>query len=168
MTLTIKFQSGGDLMGEDLSFIYKMPIIFVFLCYITASGIFFFNRDELGELTKHYAEITAVTGGFTTSQYNDFKDDLKDIGLDPIETTIEIKATDPDGTDITSRALNVDAPNMTPYPTNPKYCPRGSKITITVISNKKSILANIFKSFGTQTNMSKASSKKVYMSERVK
>lgn len=155
-------------MGEDLSFIYKLPIMLIFIIFAISIGIHFSNRDELGELTKHYAEITATTGGFTSHQYKDFTDDLKAMGLDPNETTITIKATAPDGTDISSKALNIDAPNLTPYPTNPKYCPRGTKISLTVVSKVESGLNGIFKSFGVVSNFSKASSKKVYMSERVK
>ena len=148
-------------MGEDLAFIYKIPIILLFVFFAIAIGIHFINRDELGELTKHYAEITAVSGGFTSSQYSDFKDDLKAIGLDPSQTTITIKATSPDGTDITSKATNVDASNLSPYPTNPRYCPRGTKISLTVVSTQKSVLNNMFKSFGVASNLSKAASRKV-------
>lgn len=156
------------MIGEDLNFVYKMLFSFFMFCLIVATAIYFRNEYALENLLKNYSEITAITGGFTSSQYSDFEDDLKNIGLDPNETNITIVATAPDGTDITSQATNVTPTNISPYPSTPKYCPRGTKISITVISKRKAILSNIVPIFGATSNLSKADNKKVYMSERVK
>lgn len=152
-------------MGEDLSFVYKVMLSFMLLSVIVFTGIHFQDNYALENVVKHYSEITAVTGGFTTSQYDDFKNDLKLIGLDPNETDISIKASAPDGTDITSKVTDVTIPGVAG---ETKYCPRGSKITLTVVSRKKSTLTTVFKMFNLNSLLPKASNRKVYMSERVK
>lgn len=146
-------------MDEALTFTYT----FIFKLFITIlvilAGVFFSSRDTLGDITKHYAETTAVNGGFSSSQYDDFIQDLKDMGIDTNTAEITVKAKSIDGHDISSKALNV---------TDTKYCPRGTTITLIVKSNKKSILNSAFKAFGINTNIKNNYSKRVYMSERVK
>lgn len=154
-------------MNEDLVFIVKHPVEFIMILFLVFLGIHYYNKNQLDDLTKVYAEITATTGGFTTSQYNDFIEDLKDIGHAEEETIITISATDPDGKDISSKAINVTPPSDAGYSQSPTYCPRGTKITLKVISKKKAVLNSIFKFINSTTDISLGTSKRIYMSERV-
>lgn len=154
-------------MNEDLVFIVKHPVEFFMILFLVFLGIHYYNKNQLEDLTKVYAEITATTGGFTTSQYNDFIEDLKYIGHAEEETVITIKAIAPDGKDISSKAINVTPPRDTSYPQSPVYCPRGTKITLEVVSKKQAVLNSMFKYINKTSDISLGTSKRVYMSERV-
>lgn len=154
-------------MSEDLTFIFKHPFELLMILIIVFLGIHYRNINNLDDLTKVYAEITAVSGGFTTAQYNDFINDLEAIGYSEEDTIIEIKAIAPDGTDISNKVINVTPANQSPYPSEPIYCPRGSKITLTVVSTKKAVLTKIFDWINLDSDISLGTSKRVYMSERV-
>lgn len=153
-------------MHEDIVFIFKHRIEIILFMFLLFIGIHFNNKNQLDDLTKVYAEITATTGGFTTYQYNDLIRDLKEIGFSEEDTLITIKATAPDGTDLTNKVINVTPPSET-YVGEPVYCPRGSKISLTVTSKKKAAINNIFKIVNSNSNISYGTSKRVYMSERV-
>lgn len=154
-------------MEDDLRFAIFSPIELLLILALIWSGMHFIVRDNLGDLTKHYAEITAVSGGFTESQYNSFLQELKIRGYDVDNTEIKVKATATDGTDISDKVLNVTPKETNPYPTEPVYCPRGTIITLDVKSKKKSALANLFTYLGSPSNLSYGESHRVYMSERV-
>lgn len=145
-------------MGEDLTFIGKYIFELFMVFFLIAIGVHFRHLNKLDDLTKVYAELSATTGGFTTSQYNDLVEDLKDIGYDSESTSITITAKLPDGTNINSRAKNV---------TDTNFSPRGSKITLEVKSSKKSFLANVMNWVNIPSDITFGSSKRVFMSERV-
>lgn len=155
-------------MSDALIFIQTNFNKLILLMLIIASGIFFLSKDELGDLAKHYAEITAVQGGFTQNQYNDFINDLQGLGVDTNTAKITIKAIDPEGNDLSSIVKNVTPTTSNPYPTNPQYCPRGTVITISVECDSSSKINGAFRAFGINSDFKSASTKKVYMSERVK
>lgn len=154
-------------MNEDLTFIVKHPFEFALILLLVFIGIHFRNLNNLDDVTKAYAEITAVSGGFTSYQYNSLIEDLEKIGYDKEQTKITIKATEQDGTDISNKVTNVTPINQSPYPLNPVYAPRGSKIVLTVNSSRKSILNSIYKWLGVESSISKGKSRRIYMSERV-
>ena len=151
-------------MEDELTFTFTFIIEFVFIMLLIWAGLHFAIKDDLSEITKHYAEITATTGGFTTSQYDNFLDDLRAIDIDPNECEIKITAIDDEGNDISAKAINVTPISQTPYPTEPNYCPRGTQITLSVVSNQESMLNQIFKFIGIISNIKKGMAKKVDMS----
>lgn len=155
-------------MDDELTFTFTFILEFIFIMILIWVGLHFFIKDDLSEITKHYSEITATTGGFTTTQYENFLDDLREINIDPNECDITIKAIDDDGNDISSKAINVTPTNESPYPADPNFCPRGTQITLTVVSNKESALNKVFKFIGIDSDIKKGVAKKVYMSERVR
>lgn len=155
------------IMSEDITFIFKHPFELFMVLFMVFVGIHYRNINNLDDITKVYAEITAVSGGFTSAQYNDLVEDLEKIGYASDSTSIKIKATAPDGTDLSSKVINVTPPSQTPYPTKPIYVPRGTKIVLTVKSSKKSLLTNIYKWVNIESNISLGNSRRVYMSERV-
>lgn len=158
-------------MDEDLSFLYRIPFELFMILSLIWIGIHFSVRSDLVDLNKNYAEITATTGGFTTAQYNDYINDLEEIGFASEDTIVTIQAFTPDGTDISNQAINVTPPpkknESDSYPADPVYCPRGTKITLIVQSKKRSIINNVFSFAGSNSTISKGSDRKVYMSERV-
>lgn len=153
-------------MEEDITFAFMTPIELIWILLIIWVGLHFCIKDNLGDLTKNYAEITATSGGFTKSQYNKFIDDLKVIGFDPENTEIKITAMATDGTDISEKAINV-TPKENASTSTSNFCPRGTIITLDVISKKSSPLANIFSYLGDTSNLSLGTSHRVYMSERM-
>ena len=154
-------------MDDALMYIYDWIWKFALILIITWTGLFFYSSNELEEITKAYAELTAVTGGFTSSQYNDFLEDLRQAGFPNEKIQVTIKATAPDGSNISSKAKNVTPINQSPYPSNPVYCPRGTKIELSIKSTEKSPLNVAYKFLGIDSDISKGSSKRIYMSERV-
>ena len=154
-------------MSEDLTFIFKHPFELFMILFLVFTGVHYRNINSLDDLTKAYAEITAVSGGFTTYQYNSLVEDLEKIGYDKEHTIITIKATSPSGANISNKATNVTPPSQNPYPTNPIYVSRGSKIELVVTSTKKSLLNSVYKWINIESNISLGSSKRVYMSERI-
>lgn len=154
-------------MSEDLTFIFKHPFELFMIIFLVLTGVHYKNINSLDDLTKAYAEITAVSGGFTTYQYNAFLSDLESIGFDKEHTIIIVKATSPSGDNISSKVMNVTPQTQNPYPANPVYVPRGSKIELIVTSSRKSLLNSIYKCVNIQSNISLGSSRRVYMSERV-
>lgn len=154
-------------MNEDITFIAKHPFELALILLLVFVGIHYSNINNLDDVTKAYAEITAVSGGFTSYQYNSLIEDLEKIGYDKEQTKITIKATAQDGTDISNKVTNVTPQNQNTYPSNPVYAPRGSKIVLTVNSSRKSILNSIYKWLGVESNISKGKSRRIYMSERV-
>lgn len=154
-------------MSEDLTFIFKNPFELFMILFLVLAGIHYKNINNLDDLTKAYAEITAVSGGFTTYQYNAFLNDLESIGFDKEHTIIIVQATSPSGDNISSKVMNVTPQTQNPYPDNPVYVPRGSKIELIVTSSRKSLLNSIYKWVNIQSNISLGSSRRVYMSERV-
>lgn len=145
-------------MGEDLTFIGKYIFELFMVLFLVALGIHYRNINTLDDLTKVYAEISATTGGFTSSHYSDLVDDLVKIGYDKENTTISISAKLPDGTNISSKAKNV---------TDSNYCPRGSKITLVVKSGKKSFFSKVLNWVNIPSDVSFGTSRRVFMSERV-
>lgn len=145
-------------MGEDLTFIGKYVFELFMVLFLVSLGIHYSNANNLDDLTKVYAEISATTGGFTSSQYNDLVDDLVRIGYDKEKTSITISAKLPDGTNISTKAKNV---------TDSNFCPRGSKITLVVKSTKKSFVSKILNWVNIPSDISFGTSRRVFMSERV-
>lgn len=154
-------------MSEDLTFIAKHPFELFMVLFLIFTAVHYRNLNNLDDVTKAYAEITAVSGGFTSYQYNCLIEDLEKIGYDKENTIITIKATTPDGTDISKKVINVTPQNQNPYPSNPIYAPRGSKIELIVKSSRKSLLNSIYKWVNIESNISLGTSRRIYMSERV-
>lgn len=156
-------------MGDDLKFAFTSFFEFLWIIVLIWIGMHLFTKNNLTDITKHYAEVTAVTGGFTDVQYNNMLEELRIRGFAEDSTSIVVKAIGPDGTDYSRIAKNVTHPAENGiYEGEPVYCPRGTEITLSIKSKKKSILSNIYEYFGVETNLSKGSSRKVYMSERVR
>lgn len=154
-------------MDDILSYVWGTIWKFGLLLVIIWMGMHFIINTDISEITKAYAEISATTGGFTKSLHDDLKEDLRKIGLDPKKTVINIKANTANGVDISNKAVNITPPGTVPYPSSPIYCPRGTKFTIEIYSTEKSHLNTALNFIGIKSNIKKAYSRKVYMSERV-
>lgn len=154
-------------MDETLELVYSLVWKFALLMLLIGTGVHFAYDTNIREVTKAYAEMTAVTGGFTSSQLTQLKTDLSQLGYDPTKIVITITATSSGGADLTSKVTNVTPLDQSPYPATPIFCPRGSKITLVVSSTDKSALNGIYTFFKINSTLKKGYAKIVYMSERV-
>lgn len=153
-------------MDHTLHVIFKAIFGTIVGVAVITMGLHISNYSKLNEVTKKYAEVVATTGGFTNSQYEHMIDEFRELGIDVNKAEIKIVAEGTDGSDISDSAMNV-TPLEDKNENNPVYCPRGSIITLTVRSGK-SPLRVVFKALGQDFDMAGVTSKKSFMSERVK
>lgn len=154
-------------MDDELVFIYTFIMKFILGMTIIATGIFFMHQTPIADTTKAFAEIAGVQGGFTDRAIEDMKLELQRAGYDLGKLFIEVEAYDQGGSKISEKAVGVTPPSQAPYPSNPKFIPRGGKIILTVYSNSDSPINYVFQLLtGTKSDI-KNYSRRVIMSERV-
>lgn len=154
-------------MEESLEIVYSLLLKFIMLTVVVATGLHFTNGTNITEITKAYAEQTAVTGGFTTFQYSDMIKELGKMGYESSQLTIKVTGQLSNGTSINSKVINVTPMEQSPYPNTPNFAPRGSKITLEITTTQESNLNSAYKLLGISTNIKRGYSRISYMSERV-
>lgn len=156
-------------MSGNLKFLYSLFVEALLVVLLVTVGLHLFLKNNLSNITKHYAEVTATTGGFTKTQYDNMLEELRIYGFPEDSISINIRAIGPDGTDYSDIVKNVTPPSEDGiYEQTPVYCPRSTEIFLEIKSTKNSFLGNFYKSIGLDSNLKKGTSRRVYMSERVK
>jgi hypothetical protein len=155
-------------MDQDLHFAYTWIMKFILGMALLGVGIYFMHQNPLNDISKAYAEIGGVKGGFTAQDITDLKAELQKSGFDPAQLVIQVQAFDKNNNDVSINAVNITPFNQTPYPATPNFAPRGSKIILTVYSNEETTMNGVQQFLtGTKGNV-KMAIRRVIMSERVR
>lgn len=155
-------------MDKELTFTWTFILKFILGMVLLGIGLFFIHQTPLEDITRACSEIVAVQGGYTEKDIESMKADLQKAGFKLDKLVIQVQAFDVNGENISSMAINITPLNQSPYPSSPRFAPRGSKIVTVVYSTEETALNLTNKSIPGKNASTKHFSRRTVMSERVK